>query len=469
MQKLCNLGLILGAVCLLTACGGSSGGKSSSSVSSSVSSVSSSSVSSVDSSSSSSAPAQVQLTGLAAIGAPLAEASLTAYCANGSGFVAPVTTDAEGVFTGLVAEGALPCALRALSQDGAIILHSLATAPGRINITPLTDMILAMASGQTPEDWYHSPDWDEVFEVLAESQQGLHTALEGAGFYIPEGAFEPFTVAFTIGDPWDQLLDDIQEVLQLTPSLDDYDDLVAKLAEGEPLPTNTGTRASARACFNPTMGEAGEARTVVYSAISWDSGGELALSETVQQWEGVSPDNPEWRRLSRSSESGDESLQFWSLWLGPRDYTVDAENYTFALNVDKGNTYTKSSADAEWELSVAGYYSYTPGLEWRFDLLAGESYVRSYTYSMHGCWGSECDDVISASDVLEVVTFMGIEAVTVPAGTFDACRFRVSPGDTTPVDLSLSHDIFYAKGSGTEIKAASALGETFSELVSITD
>jgi hypothetical protein len=60
---------------------------------------------------------------------------------------------------------------------------------------------------------------------------------------------------------------------------------------------------------------------------------------------------------------------------------------------------------------------FTPPALRRFDLNAGESYSQTYTARTSGTAGS------AANTTSFTRTFVGIETVTVPAGTFRACRF----------------------------------------------
>src|SRR5690606_29628205 len=111
----------------------------SSSEQSSTSSITSSSEDSSSSSSSATSVATLQLTGTAAVGAPIVGGAVVAKCADGSGFTTSVGTNAQGVFTGLVASSAFPCALQITGGAPAIVLHSYTANAGTVNITPLTD------------------------------------------------------------------------------------------------------------------------------------------------------------------------------------------------------------------------------------------------------------------------------------------------------------------------------------------
>jgi hypothetical protein len=209
-----------------------------SSESSSESSEASSSESSVTSSESSSSSSSVssmatlQLTGTAAIGAPIVGGAVSAKCADGSGFTNPVATNAQGVFTGLIASGALPCALQVSGGTPAVVLHSYAATSGTVNITPLTDLILANASNQSPANWFANPDWNNIANIITTAQAEIKSALENAGYTLPAGDFTPFSVAFAIGDTWDQLLDQIQLAIDESVAIENYLALVDLIRGG---------------------------------------------------------------------------------------------------------------------------------------------------------------------------------------------------------------------------------------------
>ena len=89
----------------------------------------------------------LKIEGLAATGAALAGADVTAQCVQGP--VVSGKTDANGMFVLSLGNGqAMPCVVKA--TKGALTLHSFATEEGRLNITPLTDLVVARALGASP-------------------------------------------------------------------------------------------------------------------------------------------------------------------------------------------------------------------------------------------------------------------------------------------------------------------------------
>ncbi|HOY24567.1 MAG TPA: hypothetical protein PK002_15535, partial [Cellvibrio sp.] len=97
------------------------------------------------------AATSISLMGVAAEGAALGNSLVTAKCADGSGFLSAVVTDVQGNFSGQVAPTALPCALTV--SNAAASYYSVATKVGRVNITPLTSLIVSFASQQKGADW----------------------------------------------------------------------------------------------------------------------------------------------------------------------------------------------------------------------------------------------------------------------------------------------------------------------------
>lgn len=177
------------------------------------------------------APATTQsLTGTAAIGAAITDGTVTAICADGSTFTESVTTDANGNWSGEVANGAMPCALQVTGGNPPVTLHSYATAAGTVNITPLTDLIMAKATGQSPADWFANFNGTAVDTSTASTD--LLNSFADKGFTIPATG-NPLTTPFAAdGSGWDGLLDDIGDAIDNDPAIADYDALVTLVKDG---------------------------------------------------------------------------------------------------------------------------------------------------------------------------------------------------------------------------------------------
>ena len=177
-----------------------------------------------------SAPSSSTLAGTAAVGAAIQAGTVTATCSDGSGFTAAVTTGNDGSWSGEISNTALPCVLSVTGGTPPVTLRSYASQAGTINITPITDMVLALATGVADGSWVATPtSWPNA-GAIASSQAELLTAMTNAGFALPSGS--PFTTAFNIGDAWDKVLDDIQGAIDADGSVADYAALLDLVKDG---------------------------------------------------------------------------------------------------------------------------------------------------------------------------------------------------------------------------------------------
>ncbi|MES2941323.1 MAG: lipase family protein [Pseudomonadota bacterium] len=151
------------------------------------------------------------ITGLAATGAALANASITARCVSGD----PITgrTNADGSFAlEIRSPQTAPCLVQV--SNGSVTLYSYASASGRINVTPLTDLVVARALGSDPAAAFAS------FDVAKAAT--LRLGLDSAKAYVkalvigqvgsaPAG--DPISGIFAIGDATDKVLDAVGQSL----------------------------------------------------------------------------------------------------------------------------------------------------------------------------------------------------------------------------------------------------------------
>ncbi|CAE6735173.1 carboxypeptidase regulatory-like domain-containing protein [Paraburkholderia domus] len=82
------------------------------------------------------------VSGTAAVGAAMANATIQLSCKNGSGGVA---ANANGAYSATFKFDS-PCAITATS--GSIAIHSFASGAGNYNVTPLTQLLLSYIAGQ---------------------------------------------------------------------------------------------------------------------------------------------------------------------------------------------------------------------------------------------------------------------------------------------------------------------------------
>jgi hypothetical protein len=134
-----------------------------------------------------------------------------------------------------VAGQAFPCIVSVTGGNiGTLTLHSFASAAGRANVTPLTDLIVAGAVGGNPAQWLvqNGPNLAQALAQavaqLPAATASLTASLAATGFTLPPG--DAFTAPFepAAGDAYDDLLEAISDALE-TSGLR-YEDLVTSVA-----------------------------------------------------------------------------------------------------------------------------------------------------------------------------------------------------------------------------------------------
>lgn len=131
--RLLELASLVASLLVLSACGGGSSGGSST-------------------------PATSILSGVAAVGTPIASGNISVICAAGSA-LAPTTTSSTGTWQITLSGQTLPCAIELSGGTingvpNATPYHSIATTTGTVNVTPLTDLMVANLAGTTPGTWF---------------------------------------------------------------------------------------------------------------------------------------------------------------------------------------------------------------------------------------------------------------------------------------------------------------------------
>lgn len=172
--------------------------------------------------------------GFAATGAAMANADVTAKCVEGS----PVTgkTDANGLFQLRIDNGQVaPCIVQVTDGAGTT-LHSFASGPGRLNVTPLTELSVGKALGGAASTAFSSFDRTKSTTIA----NGLPAAMATVKAEVE--ALTGKTIAgdmlistFKVGDPDDLVLDTLKVKLQdLGKPLAD---VTAALVASKPLST----------------------------------------------------------------------------------------------------------------------------------------------------------------------------------------------------------------------------------------
>ena len=171
------------------------------------------------------------LAGTAAVGAAIKNASVTASCKDGTGFKNEVKTNEQGEWSGQVDSTKLPCALEVKASDTQT-LHGYAAKAGNVNITPFTDLALALASSQTPSDWFKT--YQPILETtLKTAVDNLTKQLKADGYVLPEN-FDLLITKFAIDDAFDKALDAFAASLAANQAtIKDYAALIEKVKAGD--------------------------------------------------------------------------------------------------------------------------------------------------------------------------------------------------------------------------------------------
>ena len=168
-------------------------------------------------SSGSSAPTNVQ--GFAATGAAISGGTVSLKCVSGA--VLTTTTAADGSFTLSPSSAQLPCVLRVVS--GPTTLYSFVDAFGRLNATPLSDLVLAHAGADTPANIYAGFNTTLATTIRAGlAAAKTYLTAQISKLDLNPVTIDPLTGTFVVGDAHDVILDQLKAALTAnTKTLDD--------------------------------------------------------------------------------------------------------------------------------------------------------------------------------------------------------------------------------------------------------
>ena len=220
------------------------------------------------------------ITGLAATGGVLANASVTAKCATGAPLSA--RTGADGTFSIDLVEGqTVPCLVQV--SNGTVTIHGFAAQAGRINVTPLTDLVVSKALGADAASAFAGFDAGKGATInagLAAAKTYVIAQVTPLAGMAPSG--DPLTVPFKIGDADDKVLDNLAVALNAAGKR--LDDLRAGAATGASLAAALGpeeTRPQDGRTFTPA-----DPAATTFTAMAAATGDVVDMS-TTSRWAGV--------------------------------------------------------------------------------------------------------------------------------------------------------------------------------------
>jgi hypothetical protein len=147
------------------------------------------------------------VSGLAATGAPMANAVVSVKCVTGA--TVSGVTGADGSFNLTLQAGqTLPCMIKVTRGNPDVTLYSLATGTGYVNVTPLTDLVLAQALGADPAAAFApfgSASASRIEAALPAAKAYVSAQIQALLGSSPEA--DALSGRFQIGDADDKLLD----------------------------------------------------------------------------------------------------------------------------------------------------------------------------------------------------------------------------------------------------------------------
>lgn len=155
------------------------------------------------------------LSGTAATGAPVVGGTVSVKCAAGASLA--TTTASTGAWQVSMAGQTLPCKVRVSGGDLPLgqAFHSLAVDIGTVNITPVTDLVVANMAARAPATWFADDSAAEFQKITATA---VNAALGKVREALPLSALSstnPLTASFKAekGDALDNVLEAIKTAI----------------------------------------------------------------------------------------------------------------------------------------------------------------------------------------------------------------------------------------------------------------
>jgi|GEM_PF-6672748 len=275
------------------------------------------------------------LSGVAAVGYPIIGGNINTRCATGSALT--TTTSNTGGWQVTLSDQSLPCAVQVSGGTingtaNATLYHAIAMATGTVNVTPLTDLMVAnLARTATPSLWF---DGLSPAMLTATTQTQVDAALTNVRTALgltPLNTLNPITTAFAAdsGNISDDMLNAL--TLAMTNASVTYSTLLGN--------------ASASTFVAPTG--FGTALTTAYSSTT--SGGGISLPAVPTM-------------VTATTISSTQINVNWTSVSGASSYNIYRSNST-NVQIIAGNKITTATAspysDTGLSASTAYYYKVT--------------------------------------------------------------------------------------------------------------
>lgn len=185
-------------------------------------------------------PPPSTLSGTAATGLPIVSGNISVKCAAGSTLT--TTTSTAGAWTVTISGQTMPCAVQVSGGTvGGVAnttpYHSVALAVGTVNVTPLTDMVVANMAGQSPATWFSSISATTLSQTatttaVSTAVTNVQKALGSVSGMTAMSTTNPMTTAFKAqaGDSMDAMLDAMKTGIAAAKTT--YADIVVVASKG---------------------------------------------------------------------------------------------------------------------------------------------------------------------------------------------------------------------------------------------
>lgn len=226
--------------------------------------------------------------GVAATGAAISGAAVSAKCSTGSPIAG--TTTSTGYFKlNLDPEATVPCIVRVTASGNTF--YGFAAGNGRVNVTPVTTLILARALGGDPATAYatfNAATQARIASNLAAATTSVVDSVSKLAGIAPTA--NPISGALQVGDRNDQVLDRLAAALQAANS--SYTVLNAAAAQGTSLAAALGPEPTrlqdSRTFAAPTPSP------TTFAALAADSSDVVDVS-TTSRWAGITASGAAYR------------------------------------------------------------------------------------------------------------------------------------------------------------------------------
>ena len=162
-------------------------------------------------------PTPHTLSGVAAVGAPIVGGTINVSCAGGASL--STTTAADGAWQVTTSGQTLPCAVQVQGGTAGGVAnsaawHSIAFDFGNVNVTPLTELVLARSIAGDPRAWFAAPAFAQVDAAAVDA--ALTRVVAALGVSDELDGRNPLTARFEAvsGDTIDDVLQALSSALQ---------------------------------------------------------------------------------------------------------------------------------------------------------------------------------------------------------------------------------------------------------------